>query len=89
MFITWSFKNAYGNKSYRSNEFLAFGIMAFLNEFLKYFGTSLDFEHNLEVWNWLNNGPNALVLTYLVSPIQCLKKYLLLNNLILLGFFYG
>ena len=33
----------------RSNEFLAFGIMAFLNEFLKYFGTSLDFEHNLEV----------------------------------------
>lgn len=51
MFITWSFKNAhsYGNKSYRSNEFLAFGIMAFLNEFLKYFGTSLDFEHDLEV----------------------------------------
>ena len=36
MFITWSFKNAYGNKSYRSNEFLAFGIMAFLNEFGTY-----------------------------------------------------
>ena len=51
MFITWSFKNphSYGNKSYRSYEFLAFGIIAFLNEFLKYFATSLDFEHNLEV----------------------------------------
>ena len=51
MLITWSFKNphSYGNKSYRSYEFLAFGIIAFLNEFLKYFGTSLDFEHDLEV----------------------------------------